>query len=869
MSTHQEMSEALVENQIPDFAALLSQNKNYRKNNVSRIVARDVYRKKENSNNSTTKTNQPKAQNDSESTIAKRVVYKVNEDGFVSCVPDECFDAIARGEDVDNGGGGDSDKTDSTYYIVGGHSMEDNLPPGLSKEDYFIEKSLGGDKIDHFQSGHFRINTIEESKQSRNGTKNKSEKGAIFLSKNSLLIQDLFDIEATTKDTIKLNQARKLAYKLSLRTKECSTNESFKTETKLKPLILLNNADDITVNAMTEKERKRLEGRRKIEESRAPHYLHGIELQKWESKIDWEGANTDLSTLTKDGNVVSTIDSQYLDPEIVLSQTFNTSFEGMDLSKLISWEGADAKPGVNEALGRQIGKIVLQDTVAASSVAKISGANPTINPRPFNQTEEYKNRMENKAAGITAGPISSHQSDLMKRNKEIEERQRKRAQREIDKTQRITNVFKSVNALRGSTGRAVTSSLMGPGGTERTGRPSRHHGSSQAHDFEYIEQLDMISNHSFVKADMSPVELRHYCRPLLPRCYFKADNIKPWQLKIVVAPQKKRSNGKGNTGYLNVMPGSISQSKIRTLSDLCPSEGHLVVVEYSEEKTPIKLMKGMASKIINYYRGDKSKCPVSAGGGDLPTKKKKHGLTNQDSDVKGSSGKVEMPPRLEGPDLSLNANDLIGKINQKKKNDRNAAMNSSITKFPEGVSEILKDHGPFLGKVTDGATQTGLINNLFIAPMVRHEPRKTDFIMILGSTKYQSSTSTTHGVILRPMPTNVFIAGQTEPKRKVYAPDSKGDKDFIAPYTTYQIAKALQSKHAKESLGLKFEEIKDGLFPFNDIPPNPLRQRIKKVALYDKNTQIWTLKNIGFEDFDGIDSLGRQFLPEGVAVHWR
>jgi hypothetical protein len=60
-------------------------------------------------------------------------------------------------------------------------------------------------------------------------------------------------------------------------------------------------------------------------------------------------------------------------------------------------------------------------------------------------------------------------------------------------------------------------------------------------------------------------------------------------------------------------PGAVSKAKLRTETDLSPTEGKLVLLEYCEERPPIQLTKGMASKIINYYRGDKSRCPVSAG----------------------------------------------------------------------------------------------------------------------------------------------------------------------------------------------------------------------------------------------------------------
>jgi len=75
-------------------------------------------------------------------------------------------------------------------------------------------------------------------------------------------------------------------------------------------------------------------------------------------------------------------------------------------------------------------------------------------------------------------------------------------------------------------------------------------------------------------------------------------------------------------------------------------------------------------------------------------------------------------------------------------------------------------------------------------------------------------------------------------------------------------------KQKKENNGLKFEEISNGLFPYTDtVGTNPLRMKLKKVAIYDKNTQIWALKEIGFEDFQGVEMLGRDFSPEGVCCY--
>ena len=59
----------------------------------------------------------------------------------------------------------------------------------------------------------------------------------------------------------------------------------------------------------------------------------------------------------------------------------------------------------------------------------------------------------------------------------------------------------------------------------------------------------------------------------------------------------------------------------------------------------------------------------------------------------------------------------------------------------------------------------------------------------------------------------------------------------------------------------------DRLFANTELLYNALRQRIKQVAQYDKNTQIWILKDVGFVDFPGVPILGMKISPEGVAAY--
>jgi hypothetical protein len=72
---------------------------------------------------------------------------------------------------------------------------------------------------------------------------------------------------------------------------------------------------------------------------------------------------------------------------------------------------------------------------------------------------------------------------------------------------------------------------------------------------------------------------------------------------------------------------------------------------------------------VNYYRGDKAHCPVSAGGGDRPARKKRA----DESAAKGNavSGRSDRLPRLQGPDQETTVLDWIGKLPNKSKEKRN------------------------------------------------------------------------------------------------------------------------------------------------------------------------------------------------------
>ncbi|KAG7357332.1 DUF3591 domain containing protein [Nitzschia inconspicua] len=615
-----------------------------------------------------------------------------------------------------------------------------------------------------------------------------------------------------------------------------------------------------------------------------PPAFHQVELADWESNIDWEGykegtshatTSTTAASKPKQPDITSSVSPN--DPTALLQTRRNPFLETLDFDNLISMTSsledirkkADAVP------------LILELGVAGQSIAK--HVLPSHRPAPYANSHEYQARMEASLGGeikstaeLSKGTLHANKEDL---ERLIEQRQKKRRQMAKDKTNRVTEAMGTLGVLGGGRGRTITSSLMGPGGTERTGRPSRHVGAG-LHETEYIEQLDMVTNHVLYK-DLSNTLFREYHRPKIPYSIVRTTLI--WQFCIRFLPTGKKgpgtssaaASGENSSSWGQMMgahAGAVSKAKLRSEADLTPTEGKLVVFEYSEERPPIQLTKGMASKIVTYYRGDKSRCPVSAGGGDRPTRRKRQGADVQ-SEKKTSDNrdyKVEKPPRFVGPNAETTITDWVGKMPKKSKEDRNNEK-ESIHILPEGVTEILhpKTHGPFIGEIEDGQSVTGLISNLFVAPIFLQEPESTDFLMILGRNSGQSipGRHETLSVVLRELPTSIFTVGQTEPRTRVFAPGTQGEKNFTGPFYSFQLAKTLSRSEAQYGHGVTLEELHAKVLPNHKNTMATLRQRIKHVAEYDKNSTLWSCKRIGVDDYPGVDALGRSIAPESVAAY--
>ena len=191
------------------------------------------------------------------------------------------------------------------------------------------------------------------------------------------------------------------------------------------------------------------------------------------------------------------------DPMRLLAESFNPRLEALDLASVVDWEGGASDDDDGGGVGGMAGggrgggakhvPLILQSSLAGASVSSLLAPCPA-RPRPFESHPSCQRRLDRESAALvtSTAELSLSRPGMMgneERERLIEMRQRKREAMAREKQSRVGEVM--ANISQKGTGRRITSSLMGPGGAERTGRPSRHAMGTTAHDAEYVEQLEI------------------------------------------------------------------------------------------------------------------------------------------------------------------------------------------------------------------------------------------------------------------------------------------------------------------------------------------------------------------------------------------
>ena len=150
-------------------------------------------------------------------------------------------------------------------------------------------------------------------------------------------------------------------------------------------------------------------------------------------------------------------------------------------------------------------------------------------------------------------------------------------------------------------------------------------------------------------------------------------------------------------------------------------------------------------------------------------------------------------------------------------------------RIPDGSTETLgpRDAPPFAPvAIPAGRRVSGLVNNLFSAPIAHHQPNFTDFLLMRTASSME----------LREIPA-VYAVGHVLPKKQVPEPGSDRDKDI-----TKRRVKAFLIRRLRDNdrLTVSYDEIKEAFPHQNDFS---LRRLIKEVADEDKDDQGFRLKD--------------------------
>lgn len=251
----------------------------------------------------------------------------------------------------------------------------------------------------------------------------------------STSVNDFNEESNLPNDEVEDEKAKKIAFLLTHQLRQHHDSSSARMAT-IDKSIQQDLALSKALNVMSLEQRLKLERSRIEKEASLPHQFHAVEFDEWESDINWEGASAQKSSPDLAQPFINSAKE-------ILSETYNPYLEAINLDNVISWDGASAPPGVNEQLATTNGMLLLESGVAGASVLA-SSASQQVYPKPFSESDVYKLRMDRKLQGsvkVHSASLGALQKDKALLEKEIEERQLKRAQIEKDKAQRIKGVL--------------------------------------------------------------------------------------------------------------------------------------------------------------------------------------------------------------------------------------------------------------------------------------------------------------------------------------------------------------------------------------------------------------------------------------------
>ena len=252
----------------------------------------------------------------------------------------------------------------------------------------------------------------------------------------------------------------------------------------------------------------------------------------------------------------------------------------------------------------------------------------------------------------------------------------------------------------------------------------------------------LATSHKNTKMDLLEGELKYFHRPRLAN----ARKMSPWQITLRDVSRKDKGSGSAadDAGRGQVFT-DFDKKDISLVNG-----GDFMLLEYIEERPPVMVNLGMASAMLNYYRAadDQDQDERKRREEQNVSQKRRTGLT--------STCRVPRHVRL-----------LLQQRNIKQGYEHDA----NSPRLEVGDTKVLgaDDESPFLGDLTEGEIQQAFSNNLFKAPIFRHEPNPCDFLLI------RLKMTNTLYFTVKEIP-RIFVCGQMEPQKVVFRPNKGMNK---------------------------------------------------------------------------------------------
>ena len=187
---------------------------------------------------------------------------------------------------------------------------------------------------------------------------------------------------------------------------------------------------------------------------------------------------------------------------------------------------------------------------------------------------------------------------------------------------------------------------------------------------------------------------------------------------------------------------------------------------------------------------------------------------------------------------------------------RRTVEDSSRPKLDIGETAVLlpQDKSPFsiFGHIDPGHTTPTILNNMYKAPVFKHEPNPTDFLVIKNKTGIGGPTWYLRNI------ENLCVVGQEFPSVDVPGPHSR-KVTTAAKHRLKMISYRLMRRKPHHRIG-----VSDVTKHFADTTDMQNRQKMKEFLQFSRDSKEWEMRP--GEDIPDRDSIRTMVKPEDVCL---